>query len=117
MPYRPHSAAARRDRQLIRIRQLSLWATGVAAAASLGLGTAFAHALPGHAYSAERPAATGGQVRSQPGPSQHPAPAGRASTPAGRASTPAGRSHRDRLTPPHRRPAPSSAPVVTSGGS
>lgn len=110
MPHRPRSAAARRDRKLIRIRRLSLWAAGGAVAASLGLGTAFAHALPGHGYVTERPATTGGKVASQPGPSQHPAPAGR--PPAA-----GGRRHHDRLAPPPRTPAPAAGPVVTSGGS
>src|SRR5215469_8844799 len=44
-----HFASSRRDDRLARIRKLTLWVGGAAAAASLGLGTAFAHALPGHA--------------------------------------------------------------------
>src|SRR5580700_734993 len=43
-----HFASARRDDRLARIRKLTLWVGGAAAAASLGLGTAFAHAVPGH---------------------------------------------------------------------
>jgi hypothetical protein len=48
MPHPAHGTAASRDSMLGRIRKLSLWITGGAAAASLGLGAAFAHALPGH---------------------------------------------------------------------
>jgi hypothetical protein len=50
-----HRAAARRDDRLAMIRKLSLWITGGAAAASLGLGMAFAHALPGHAATSSTP--------------------------------------------------------------
>jgi len=48
MPSPTFPAARRRDQRLARMRRATLWVAGGAAAASLGLGTAFAHALPGH---------------------------------------------------------------------
>jgi len=48
MPRSADNAARRRDERLARTRRVSLWVAGGAAAASLGLGTAFAHDLPGH---------------------------------------------------------------------
>jgi hypothetical protein len=114
-----HSAAARRDNKLLRIRKLSLWITGGAAAVSLGLGTAFAHALPGHSHPAAPPAGSTGTQRGstaprQPGTSQRPA--------AGHhPGTGTGRSHQHQLTPPQQQPAPAPAPTrtqpVVSGGS
>jgi hypothetical protein len=114
MPHLTHGAAARRDSKLLRIRKLSLWITGGAAAVSLGLGTAFAHALPGHSHPATPPAGketgtrAGGAAR--PREAEHPR------------SQPAGEHHRlHRLAPPHQRPAPAPAPTqtqpVVSGGS
>ena len=44
-----HIASRRRDERLAMVRKLTLWITGGAAAASLGLGTAFASSVPGHA--------------------------------------------------------------------
>ncbi len=64
-----HYASKRRDERLARIRKLSLWITGGAAAASLGLGTAFAHELPGHTSAATSTAGTGATA----GGSQQPA--------------------------------------------
>ncbi|HEY2692457.1 MAG TPA: hypothetical protein VGJ50_28755 [Streptosporangiaceae bacterium] len=52
MPSLNFPAARRRDQRLVRTRRATLWVAGGAAAASLGLGTAFAHALPGHQASA-----------------------------------------------------------------
>jgi hypothetical protein len=111
-----HSAVARRDSRLLHIRKLSLWITGGAAAVSVGLGTAFAHALPGHVHSTTPagnsrtpPASTGPR---QPGASQQPAAGHRLRT---------GTGHRDRLAPPQQKPAPAPAPTqtqpVVSGGS
>jgi hypothetical protein len=48
MPWPANPALRRRDHALARTRRLSLWVAGGAATASLGLGSAFAHALPGH---------------------------------------------------------------------
>jgi hypothetical protein len=48
MPRPADHAARRRDQRLARTRRVSLWVAGGAAAGSLGLGTAFAHDLPGH---------------------------------------------------------------------
>src|SRR5258708_35226406 len=48
MPLPADHAARRRDQRLAQARRLTLWVAGGAAAPSLGLGTAFAHALPRH---------------------------------------------------------------------
>jgi hypothetical protein len=48
MPQPADQATHRRDQRLARTRRVSLWVAGGAAAASLGMGTAFAHDLPGH---------------------------------------------------------------------
>jgi hypothetical protein len=60
MPVPADHAARRRDDRLARARRLTLWVAGGAAAASLGLGTAFAQALPGHraAAAATQPGGT-----------------------------------------------------------
>jgi hypothetical protein len=42
MPLSADHAACRRDDRLARARRLTLWVAGGAAAASIGLGTAFA---------------------------------------------------------------------------
>ena len=108
-----HSAVTRRNDRLARVRKLTLWITGGAAAASLGLGTAFAHSLPGHSAGAATPAAA-----------THAAPpAGGSGHGAGRQHrTGAGRHHHDNLAAPAHAPAPApSTPApaapVTSGGS
>src|SRR5215469_5955377 len=113
---RRHAAAARRDDRLARIRKLTLWVGSAAAAASLGLGTAFAHALPGHAATTPRTShtkATGGAALSSgPGQVSSPSAAPSASTSPGR------RAHHHALSPPPQQPAPTqAAPVVSSGGS
>jgi hypothetical protein len=103
------SAVSRRDARLARIRRLTLWITGGAAATSLGLGAAFAHSLPGHAS-----AGTG-----SPAPAAHSAPPAGPGSAAGQA----GHQHhrRDALAAPRHAPAPAPAPPaqapVTSGGS
>jgi hypothetical protein len=111
-----HPAAARRDSKLLRIRKLSLWITGGAAAVSVGLGTAFAHALPGHAHSAA-PAGSTRTPSASTGPRQPGA--GQQSATGHRPRTSTG--HRDRLAPPRQKPAPAPAPThtqpVVSGGS
>ncbi len=117
MPDYARRAAAHRDSKLRTIRRLSLWISGGAAAASLGLGTAFAHALPGHSY----PAA---QQENPPGAD----PASRMSRPpTGRVPGQAGDRHRhgdrdrsrtQQLAPPRQPPAQAAAPpAVSSGGS
>jgi hypothetical protein len=128
-----HGAAARRDSRLLRIRKLTLWITGGAAAASLGLGTAFAHAVPGHSYTTASTATTGGtpssgqaeprqQAGSQKTPGQQPATHQRVAGPrgqqGGRRAT--ARPQHQRLAPPRQAPAPApatAAPAVSSGGS
>ena len=113
-----HSASLRRDERLARIRRLSLWITGGAAAASLGLGTAFAHALPGHSVAT---AATGasGTTRSASGSSAGAAPGasgtGRLATGGVKSS---GHQHKHGLAKPKQQPVSTPAPpVVSSGGS
>jgi len=126
-----YRASRRRDERLGRIRKLSLWITGGAAAASLGMGTAFAHAIPGHTATGGSTPATG---------TSGPAPASSSSAASGStggssgtttrqgSSRSAGGHHRHRLAPPASapatpkaapKPAPAAppAPVVTSGGS
>ena len=76
MPESAHSASARRDDRLIRIRRLSLWITGVAVAASLGLGTAFAQALPGHT----KPGPAAASAPSAAGPLSSPGTRARGAT-------------------------------------
>jgi len=104
-----HKAVVQRDERLARIRKLSLWITGGAAAVSLGLGTAFAHALPGH--TATTSATTG--------TAHHGSASGSS---GGSGSGKAGRQHRHRLSRPAHKPAAAQptqtqAPVVSSGGS
>jgi hypothetical protein len=106
-----HAAVALRDRQLGRIRKLSLLIGAAAAAASVGLGTAFAHTLPGHSH----PASPGRPHAARPN-----AGAGNAAGGPDRSSTRQHRSHgeRPKLAAPSRQPAHSTAPpVVSSGGS
>jgi hypothetical protein len=109
MPHPVHGAAARRDRKLLRIRRLTLCITGGAAAASLGLGTAFAHALPGHSYTTGSTTTTGSTPSSgQPEPRQKP----------GRPAMV--HPQHQKLATPKQAPAPAparTAPTVSSGGS
>ncbi|HEY2509017.1 MAG TPA: hypothetical protein VGI58_21075 [Streptosporangiaceae bacterium] len=107
----PHAAVRRRDERLARIRKLTLWVFGGAAGASLGLGVAFAHALPGHAATA---------------PST-PVPASSSSAPPAGHHPAARVRHHDRLSTPKQQPttpkqqpqqpAHTKPPVVSSGGS
>jgi hypothetical protein len=106
-----HSASRRRDERLAMVRKLTLWITGGAAAASLGLGTAFASAVPGHA----------GTTGTSATPSSSTAPQQSGATTTSPAAKPAG-SQRSRqpsqLSQPQQQPAQTTAPpVVTSGGS
>ena len=123
MPQLTHGAAVRRDRQLLRIRKLSLWIAGGAAAVSLGLGTAFAHALPGHSQAAAPPA--GRQTGNPAGGAATSRAAGQSDRAGGSGHRQAHRlaSHRraqHRLAPPAHKPAPAPKPTqppVVSGGS
>jgi hypothetical protein len=130
MRHPDHGAAARRDSKLHRIRKLTLWITGGAAAASLGLGAAFAHALPGHSHT------TAGTAPGRVAAGQHQGSAGTVASPGGRGPTRSGATRHGvtsrgqsghgqtghgHLTPPRQRPqqaapAPTQAPV-SSGGS
>ena len=122
-----YRASRRRDERLGRVRKLSLWITGGAAAASLGMGTVFAHAIPGHTMT------TGGSTpatgTSGPAPATSSSTGGTSGTTTQQGSSrSAGRHHRHRLAPPASapatpkatpKPAPAAppAPVVSSGGS
>jgi hypothetical protein len=131
-----YRASRRRDERLVRIRKLSLWITGGAAAASLGMGTAFAHAIPGHTMT------TGGSTPATgtSGPTPATSSSAASGSTAGTSGTTshlgsshsAGGHHRHRLAPPASapatpkatpkaapKPAPAAppAPVVSSGGS
>ncbi|MFZ0049504.1 MAG: hypothetical protein WAL16_26990 [Streptosporangiaceae bacterium] len=118
-----HSASRRRDQRLAHVRKLSLWITGGAAAASLGLGTAFAHAPPGHAASSSsgHAATSGQQAPSGQAPSSgsgNPASSHHAASSAPGSAPRHGRHHRHKLAAPAQQPTQSAAPpVVSSGGS
>jgi hypothetical protein len=108
----PHdSAIARRDKQLVRTRRLTVWIAGGATAASFALAAALGFALPGHAASSGRPASHAGS--------------GRSTGSGGTSGAGGGSSHRHnparqhrKLSPPHHKPRSSGAPpVVSSGGS
>jgi hypothetical protein len=105
-----HVASRRRDERLALIRKITLWVSGGAAAASLGLGAAFAHAIPGHA------ASTTGAPGSTATPSAPASPAARSSAPA--SSSTSQPSQPTQLAPPAQQPTQTTAPpVVHSGGS
>jgi hypothetical protein len=110
-----HFASARRDDRLARIRKLTLWVGGSAAAASLGLGAVFAHALPGHSATS----ATTSRAKAPAGADS----AGASGGPSSGTSAPAGarkprHHHHQALAQPQQQPAPTqAAPVVSSGGS
>ena len=114
-----HSASRRRDERLARVRKLSLWITGGAAAASLGLGTAFAHALPGHSASSQAGTSAGGLSAAGGAPaggSSNGATASGARSGSTRRSS--GHHHRHKLAQPTQQPVNTPAPpVVSSGGS
>jgi len=102
-----HIASRRRDERLALIRKLTLWVTGGAAAASLGLGAAFAHAVPGHA--ASTPASSGSARQTSSAGTSHAASGGTGTTP---------HSQNSQLVQPQQQPTQTTAPpVVTSGGS
>jgi hypothetical protein len=104
MPLPAEDAARRRDLTLARTRRLSLWVAGSAAAAAIGLGMAFADALPGH----HAPVAS-----AQPGAGQPAATQSRGTPPA--SPRPASSGH---LAQPSRPPATTPAqPQAVSGGS
>lgn len=122
MPLPAHDVA-RRDDRLAYLRRLSLWIAGGAAAATLALGTAFAHALPGHARPAGpvRPAAgqgATGQGAAGQGAAGQGADHGQVHRRRPDAPPGARRHGEHRLRRPQARPASTpAAPVVVSGGS
>jgi hypothetical protein len=111
----PHRTAhiRHRNRMLARTRRLTAWVTGGAVAATVGLGVAFAHALPGHAAPS-----VAAQAALRAAGSQHVQPARHAQP--HRAVAEHGRhGHRARhlaapASTPKSTPAP---PVVSTGGS
>ena len=116
MPVPARTAASHRQRLLGRVRAVSLGIAGGAAVATLGIGTAFAHAIPGHsapastpsAPAAPAPAAPAGTAPAQPG----------SSSPAARSGTAPARRRHAGLAAPARPPAPATAaPQTASGGS
>ena len=123
MPEITGHAVRRRDERLSRIRRVSLWVAGGAAATALGLGTAFAHALPGHAAVATGARPTGAR-QAQPGAGQAQPGAGQAQPRAGpaapgSAAAPVRRHNRHQsIAPPQQLPVTTQAPPQTvSGGS
>jgi len=113
-----HQSVAGRSRALARIRTITTGIAVGAAAVTLGLGTEFAHAIPGHSAPAGQPARGQAPRATAPRGSASPAASGGA---AAGASRPGGRRHRSRQahsTPAPRPPASSSSPPqVVSGGS
>jgi hypothetical protein len=119
MPWPADHSARRRDQALARTRRLSLWVAGGAATASMGLGTAFAHALPGHGAPA---------VSAQPGRTQPPAIPSQITPPAsGAPPSPAGQQPASgtsaapspaatHLAQPSQAPAATPAPAQTASG-
>jgi hypothetical protein len=131
-----YRASRRRDERLVRIRKLSLWITGGAAAASLGMGTAFAHAIPGHTMTAGATTPASGTSSPALATSSSAASGSTGGTTGTTtelgSSRSAGGHHRHRLAPPASAPATPKAthtaaptpapaappaPVVSSGGS
>jgi hypothetical protein len=74
MPLPADDAVSRRDGTLARTRRASRWITAAAIAAAVILGSAFAHALPGHhtaAQAATTPARPGGAGPQGQQPARH----------------------------------------------
>ena len=115
MPWPADRAAARRDAMLGRTRRVSVWIAGGAAAATLGLGTAFAHALPGHGAPATSRTSASSTSR-QAGSAGQGGSAGQAGNTVGSQSGQGSQS--SQLQQPQQPPAPSPAPPqAVSGGS
>jgi hypothetical protein len=114
--YRDHPAR-RRDRRLAQTRRLSLCVAAGAAAASIGLGGAFAHALPGHPHLVASPAQTGTRQQGSGQPSGGTQSAPTTQPTGSGATSPA--AARPRLSAPAQPPAPApqAPPHTTSGGS
>jgi hypothetical protein len=113
MPLPAGDAIRRRDQVLARTRRASRWITAVAIAASVGIGGAVAHALPGRhpaaqAATARGPASGSGRQRAGHGTDRR------------RHHSAASHHHHGHhhLRPPAQPPSPSpSPPPVVSGGS
>jgi hypothetical protein len=121
-----NDAAARRERLLRRTRTITLGIASGAAVASLGLGTAFAHVIPGHGRSAAPRTATAGHPTAPHATSSHATSGHATSGHAAAARTAPAPSppparvahHRHRLAPPPAPPASApAAPQASSGGS
>ena len=113
MPLPAGDAIRRRDQVLARTRRASRWITAVAIAASVGIGGAVAHALPGRHPTAQSATArdpassSGGQRAGQGTDRQRHHSAARHH-----------HQHHHHLRPPAQPPSPSpSPPPVVSGGS
>jgi hypothetical protein len=65
MPLPANDAVSRRDDTLARTRRASRWITMAAIAAAVTLGSAFAHALPGH-YATTAPGQAGSSGAHRP---------------------------------------------------
>ncbi len=114
-----HHASRRRDDGLARVRKLSLWITGCAAAASLGLGITFAHELPGHASPATNSTSRGGAAAGSSPQTRGTAKSGAPRTSPRESGS---RHHQHALAKPAQPPqqpasTPAPPPVVSSGGS
>jgi hypothetical protein len=113
MPLPAGDAIRRRDQVLARTRRASRWITAVAIAASVGIGGAVAHALPGRhptaqSATARGPASNSGGQRAGQGTDRR------------RHHSAASHHHKrhHHLRPPAQPPSPSpSPPPVVSGGS
>jgi hypothetical protein len=114
MPLPAGDAIRRRDQVLARTRRASRWITAVAIAASVGIGGAVAHALPGRhpaaqAATAPDPASSSGGQRAGQGPDRRRHHS---------AASHHHKRHHHHLRPPAQPPSPSpSPPAVVSGGS
>jgi hypothetical protein len=111
MPLPADHAARRRDQRLAQARRLTLCVAGGAAAASLALGAAFAHSLPGHRASATAAQPAGAPPQGTQPTGTQPASTGPAtSQPTSAPASP--------LQQPQQPPATTAAPPqTTSGGS
>jgi len=110
MPLPADDGVIRRDETLARTRRASRLITTAAVTAAVVLGTAFAHALPGH-HAAAQAAPAGASATSVGSAAQGP---GRRAAPARRHA----HHYKARLQPPSQPPATAPAPPqAASGGS
>lgn len=120
MPLPSADAIRRRDQVLARMRRATRWITAVAIAASVGIGGAVAHALPGHHATAQAATARGGASGS--GGQRAGQGTGRPGHHSAASHHHQGHHHQGHhhLRPPAQPPSPSPSPPpppVVSGGS